>query len=195
MRKFIVVLAVLCVCAHLSAAIGAFALEPVTLKDSKTGNTAVLYPIPDEEELLFYHNPRFGYNVSVPYKFFTQVALLPDNGDGMILEAIPSPTYDNEIFRFRVSGGLVMGFETTIEDAKKSVEENVDGALIFEKSGDGWWELSWWNGPEEGRRRFVTNGEAWAECEITWPGMPHRAPGEYDGLMKRAVESLGFGVG
>ena len=65
--------------------VGAFAFEPVTLKDDKTGMTVDLYPIPDEEELLFYGNMRFGYNVSVPYKFFTQVVLLPENEDGMIL--------------------------------------------------------------------------------------------------------------
>ena len=78
LRRFI---AVLCACVCLSATV-AFAFEPVTLKDDSTGNTAELYPIPDEEELLLYHNPRFGYSVSVPHKFFTQVVLLPDNGDG-----------------------------------------------------------------------------------------------------------------
>ena len=190
MKKFIA--AIILVFMASIPARGAFASDTVTLKDSETGMTENLYAIQGEEDLLLYNNPRFGYNVSVPYKFFTEVVLLPENGDGIILEAIPTPRYENIIFRFRVSGGFVMGFETEMEEAKKSVEENVVDALVFEKNGDDWWELSWWNGPEEGRRRFITDGETWAECEINWPGLPYRAPGEYDDLMERAVQSLVF---
>ena len=176
------------------AASCAFASDPVTLRDSNTGNTVTLVPSYKEEseDLLFYSNERFGYGVMIPIKIFTEVVLLPDNEDGVILAS------KNGEYRFRASGGLVVfedTLQTSMEAAKKYVEENVDGAMIFEKTGDDWWELSWWNGPEEGRRKFVTNGEIWCECEITWPGQPHRAPGEYDDLFEHLLETMEFSVG
>jgi len=176
------------------AASCAFASDPVTLRDSNTGNTVTLVPSYKEEseDLLFYSNERFGYGVMIPIKIFTEVVLLPDNEDGVILAS------KNGEYRFRASGGLVVfedTLQTSMEAAKKYVEENVDGAMIFEKTGDDWWELSWWNGPEEGRRKFVTNGETWCECEITWPGQPHRASGEYDDLFEYLLETMEFSVG
>jgi len=175
------------------AASCAFALDPVTLKDGMTGKTVNLYPAAYEEDigLLFYHNDHFGYSVMVP-EIFTEVVLLPENEDGIILASS-----DGEC-RFRASGGFVIfedQLQTSMEAAKKHVEENVDGAMIFEKSGDDWWELSWWNGPEKGIRKFTTNGEIWSECEITWPGQLHNAPGEYDKLFERSLETMSFPVG
>jgi hypothetical protein len=158
----------------------------VTLKDASTGMTVTLHQSESEGLLYFESNGR--YSVKVPH-IFTEVVLLPDNGDGIILAS-----KDGQ-YRFRVTGGFVMGFETTLEDAKKHVKENVDGAMVFEETGEGWWELSWWNGPGKGTRRFITNGESWAECEITGPGEARNAPGEYDELFEQAVESLEFSVG
>jgi len=82
---------------------GAFAAgQDVTIKDGETGMTVELYAIPNEEELFFYGNQRFGYNVSVPYKYFTEVVLLPENEDGMILES------KDGTGRFRVTGGYLL---------------------------------------------------------------------------------------
>jgi len=175
------------------AASCSLAADPVTLKDVDTGMTVTLYPPFLEEDigLFFYHNDRFGYSVRVP-EIFTQVVLLPENEDGMILES------EDGKHRFRASGGFVLfedELQTSMESAKKYVEENVDGAMIFEKTGDDWWELSWWNGPEKGVRKFMTNGESWSECEITWPGQPRNAPGEYDELFERSLESMSFPAG
>ena len=168
----------------------ALTLEPITLQDGGTGNTVDLYPTFGEEDkgLLFYANERFGYCVKIP-EIFTKVVLFPDNEGGMILES-----QDGQ-YRFRVSGGFVLSedqLRTAMEAAKQHVVEIVDGAMVFEKIGRDWWELSWWNGPEKGVRKLVTNGEFWSECEIAWPGQPHNAPGEYDELFERSLETLTF---
>jgi hypothetical protein len=170
--------------------------ENLTLKDDYTGNTIKLYPPFYSEEvkgfLAAYDNARFGYSVLIPSQVFTEVVLFPDNEDGIILAS------KEDGYRFRVSGGHVIDediYKTSMEEAKKHVEENVEGAMITEKTGDGWWELSWWNGPEKGVRRFITNGEIWCECEITWPGLPHNAPGEYDELFEHSLQSLSLSVG
>ncbi|MCL1940376.1 MAG: right-handed parallel beta-helix repeat-containing protein [Synergistaceae bacterium] len=165
----------------------------VTLKDDNTGNTVTLYRLFSEEHegLLFYHNNRFGYSVTIP-EIFTEVILLPDNEDGLILAS------ENGEYRFRVSGGFVIfedELQTSMEAAKKYVEENVDGATIFEKTGDDWWELNWWNGPEKGVRKFLTDGGAWFECEITGPGQPNNGRGEYDELFERSLATMSFPVG
>jgi len=161
----------------------------ITLKDDNSGNTVELYSAGDKEddELLLYVNERFGYSVKVPYKVFTSVVVIPDNEDGIILSSADGQ------YRFRVSGGFVMfddNLQTSLENAKKYVEENVDGAMVYEKSGDNWWTLSWWNGQDAGSRKFLTNGEVWCEIEITEPGQAQNAPGEYDELMERAQKSL-----
>ncbi|MCL1985545.1 MAG: hypothetical protein FWG59_03775, partial [Betaproteobacteria bacterium] len=170
----------------------AAAVGPVlTLKDSERGTTAGLYPVGDKKDkgLLLYINERFNYSVKVPHEVLTQVVVLPDNADGIILQS-----KDGQ-YRFRASGGFVMSddmFETSLKNAKEYVEKNAEGARVFEKKGDGWWALSWWNGPDKGGRRFMTNGEMWCDIEITWPGRPHNAPGAYDDLLERALESLAF---
>ena len=169
--------------------------QALTLKDSERGTTVGLYPTGEKEdlELLLYVNERFGYSVKVPYELFTEVVVLPDNGDGIILESKEGLYPLDPLYRFRTSGGLAMSadmLETSLKDAKKQVEENVEGAIAYEKRGDDWWQLWWWNGSEKGSRKFMTNGEVWGECEITGPGLPRNAPGEYDDLLDRALESL-----
>jgi ankyrin repeat protein len=165
----------------------------VRLIDNKTGNTKTLYPPFSEEDkgLLFYHNDRYGYAMMIP-DIFTEVVLLPGNEDGLILGS------KNGEYRFRASGGFVVfedELQKAMEAAKKYVEENVDGAIIYEKTGDDWWELNWWNGPEKGVRKFMTNGEAWCECEITSPGKLRNEQGEYDNLFERSLATMSFPVG
>jgi hypothetical protein len=166
-------------------------LMPIIFTDEETGMTAQFYPGTDKENMLFYHNNRFGYSLFVP-KVFTKVVLLPENEDGITLE-----TEDGQ-YRFRTSGGHIMiddQFAETFENAKTDIKENVDGAMIFEKTGSDWWQLTWWNGPEKGWRKWTTNGEVWSDCEITGPGQLRNAPGEYDELFDSVMESLDFPVG
>jgi len=165
----------------------------LTLKDSTHGTTVSLYQTGNKQDkgLLVYINERFDYSAKVPYEVFTEVVILPDNGDGITLQS------NDGQYRFRASGGFAMSDDTleiSLKSAKQYVEENVDGGMVFEKKGDGWWELSWWNGPDKGGRRYMTNGELWCECEITWPGQLHNAPGEYDDLLELALESLALSV-
>ena len=175
------------------AASCSFAFNTVTLEDSNTGMTVTLYP-PSERDpgMLFYGNDRFGYSMYFP-DFFTEVVLIPENGDGLILEAM------NGYYRFRVSGGFMMfedQLQTSMEAAKRYIEENADEATIFEKTGDDWWELSWWNGPERGIRKFITNGEIWSECEfINQPGRVRYEPDDYFELFERSLRTLSFPVG
>ena len=165
----------------------------VKLTDVNTGNTKPLSPPFSEEDrgLLFYHNDQFEYSVMIP-GIFTEVVLLPDNEDGLILKS------KNEEYRFRASGGYMVfenQLQTSMEAAKKYVNENVDGAIINEKTGDDWWELNWWNGHEKGVRKFMTNGEVWCECEITSPDKPQNEKGEYDELFERSLATMSFPVG
>ncbi|MCL1941832.1 MAG: hypothetical protein FWG09_07800 [Synergistaceae bacterium] len=165
-----------------------------TVKDGVTGLPVTLYPpfLEEDKGLLFYHNDRFGYSMRIP-EMFKKVVLLSENEDGIILESVDGKA------TFRVSGGFAMDenqLQTSMEAAKKHVEENVGEAVFFhEITGDDWWELTWVNGLEEGRRKFVTNGEVWCECEITWSREPDRAPGEYDELFDRSLSTMSFPVG
>ncbi len=58
--------------------VGDTGIEPVTV-DQWTADL-------NRSLLLFYGNERLGYNVNVPI-IFTKVVLLPENGDGMVLES------------------------------------------------------------------------------------------------------------
>ena len=174
----------------LLAASPALAQSPaLTLRDSARGTIAGLYPSQDQADrgLLLYINERFEYSVKIPYEVFTEVVVIPDNGDGIILES------KDRQRRFRVSGGFAIlddTFATSLKNAKEYVEKNVDGAQVFEKTGDGWWQLSWWNGTEKGIRKFLTNGKMWCDIEIRGPGQPRNAPGAYDDLLERSLTSL-----
>ena len=165
------------------------ALEPaLTLKDNDRGTTANLYPLsnPQDQGLLIYINERFDYSVKVPQQIFTEVLLIPDNDDGIILAS-----KDGQ-YRLRASGGMVISddiLETSLEDAKQYLKKNVENVQIVEKKDTNWWSLSWWNGQNKGSRKFTANAESWCELEITWPGQTHNAPGEYDSLLERSLES------
>ena len=168
----------------------ALALDPaLTLKDGERGTTADLYPTGDNRDkgLLLYSNDRFGYSVKVPHEIFTQVVVLPDNNDGLILRS-----RDGQ-YRFRASGGFVVfedELESSLKNAKQHLEKDGKATQVFAKKGIDWWTLSWWNAQGKGSRKFMANGEVWCEVEITGPALPRNAPGGYDDLLDRALESL-----
>jgi hypothetical protein len=168
----------------------ALALESITLKDSETGNTIVLYPIPDEAELLFYSNERFEYSVSVPHKVFTKVVVLPDNGDGMILESKDGKA------RFRVSGGYVM-VDRFLKESYDSARESITGDWIIEDEiGEDYWKLAWREEDVVHYRKFRIKGEeAWADCEIYYEWEEGVVDDPLPDLTDRAVDSLAFGEG
>ena len=181
------------------AASCAFAYHPTVLTDSSTGMTVTLYPSGDHYDGagFFYQNDRFEYGVDIP-DFFFEVVLLPENEDGLIL------TTRCENARFRASGGFVM-FEdelrTSLEAAKKHLENDLGGTVTSEKTGDDWWELSWRNGSENGIRRYITNGILWSDCEFTWSDQLNLGF-QYDGLpdaayklFERSLQTLNLGVG
>jgi len=179
--------------AFILAASFAYALDPITLKDSKTKMTVNLYPTVEKEdkELLFYSNERFGYSVLVP-KIFTKVVTLPTNGDGMILESKSGKE------KFRVSGGLITEKEMlkkTYNAACKSIGGENNASFYY--IGDVYWELCWWKGNTFYSRKFLINDEeAWCDCEISYPSS--RDEGTYNPLDKiiyRAIQSLAFPVG
>ena len=167
----------------------ACAVNPVTLKDDKTKIAVNLYPTADDEDegLLFYSNERFGYSVKIP-KVFTKVVMLPDNGDGMILESKDGKS------RFRVSGGFVMEkwtLKKTYDAACNSIGGTNNASCFY--IGDDYWELCWWKDKILNRRKFLTNDEAWCDCEISY--LTVNGEGSYDSLeevMYRAIESLSF---
>jgi len=171
----------------------AIAFEPVTLKDSKTGMTVTLYPIPDEENLLFYGNNRIGYNVNIPHKIFTKVVLLPQNEDGMTLESKDGKA------RFRVTGGRIMN-EGILKESYDKACKAIGGeqkASYFDFGND-YWKLCWWKGKTFYSRKFVIDTEknAWGECEIYY--VTSNGEGTYDPrseIINNAIESLVFAKG
>jgi hypothetical protein len=168
----------------------ALALEPVTLKDTETGNTVDLYPVSGEEELHFYHNDRFGYSVSVPHKIFTKVVVLPDNGDGMILES------EDGKARFRVSGAYVMvdGF---LKESYDNARESITGDwIIDDELGEDYWKLVWREEDIVYRRKFQIKGEeVWVDCEIHYEWEEGDVHDPLPDLTDRAVDSLVFSEG
>lgn len=176
--------------ALLLAASCAFALDPaLTLRDKERDTTVNLYPTGDDgdEGLLFYFNERFGYAVKVPHKVFTEVVLLPDNGDGMILASKDGGA------RFRVSGGNVMDegeLKGSFERSKKEIQE-AKHALTFENLTDESWELCWWEGKVFHQRRFLANEEVWCDCEISYPApQDEGAEDPLEDILHRALQSL-----
>ena len=167
--------------------------EEVTLRDDETGNTETLYPPFSEEDqgLLFYGNNRFGYSVKVP-EIFTKVVLLPDNGDGMILQSKDGKA------SFRVSGGFVIDegmLKESYDSALKSIGgENKAAYFDIDIEENTWW-VTWWKGDTYHTRRFLMNGEdAWADCEISYQSVN----GEYnpfDEIAYRALQGLVFAEG
>jgi hypothetical protein len=159
-----------------------------TLKEPETGMEEHLYPSPDknEKDLLLYVNDRFGYSVKVPHEIFTETAVLPQNGDGIELE-----TKDGKA-RFRASGGyVVLGdeFASSFELALKTA--GGDKNISYQGKGDDYWEICWWNGDLFHRRKFITDGEAWAECEIFYPtSMNEGTEDPLDEISERALQSI-----
>ena len=172
---------------------GAFALEPITIRDGNTGNTEDLYPIPDEEELLFYGNERFGYSVNIPHKVLTEVVLLPDSGDGMILESKDGKA------AFRVSGGfLTRKAGDTLFESYAETLRRVGGVenTIHHDAGDDYWEISWRNGNTLHMRRFLLNGEeAWSDLEMHYEWDEGAGDDSLHSIMWRSFISLTFGAG
>ena len=173
----------------LLAASCASAFDPaLTLEDKERGTTVNFYPLPDPEDkgLLFYGNDRFGYSLKVPVEIFTEVVMLPDNGDGIILASKDGNA------RFRVSGGNVMTediLKTSFEEAKQKAGKDIS----FEMLGDGAWELSWWEDKTFFQRKFLANEEVWCECEISYPASRDEGSEEpLDDLTFRAIQSLGM---
>jgi|GEM_PF-1908618 len=177
----------------LSLAVTAFAIEPVTLKDNKTGMTVNLYPIPDESELLFYGNMAIGYNVNVPYKVFTKVINLPKSGEGMTLESKDGKA------RFSVTGGRKISKNMVKESYNKACKAiGGEQKASYSDIGDVYWQLCWWKGKTFHQRRFLINEDmgVWADCEIYY--VTSNDEGTYDPLddiMHNAVGSLVFGEG
>ena len=173
-------------------ALTAFALEPVTLKDNHTGMTVDLYPT-DSANFLFYGNMKIGYSVIVPSMVFTEVVLLPENEDGMILESKDGTA------RFRVTGGYVMDDEGKLRDSF-----NRALSAIYEKdehpyfdTGDDFWQITWRESDETLHiRKFLLKKGAgvWSEFEIhyeTSEGEVH----PFARIIDDAIESLVFGEG
>ena len=165
----------------------------VTLRDDNTGNTETLYPSWNEEHkgLLFYGNNRFGYNVKVP-EIFTEVVLLPDNGDGMKLQSKDGKA------DFRVSGGFVMD-EGMLKESYDSALKTIGGedrASYFDIDfeGNSWW-ITWWKDDTYHTRRFIMNGEeAWADCEISYQSV-NGVYNPFDEIAYRALQGLVFAKG
>ena len=175
------------------AASCSFAFDPITLKDGKTGNTAILYPTVKEEDkgLLFYSNPTFGYCVNIP-DVFTKVVLIPDNGDGIALT-----TKDGKA-AFRVSGGHVID-DDMLKESYDSALQSIGGkdeAVFFDIGNDSW-ELTWWKGDTFHSRKFLMRGEeAWCDCEISYKSiMSEEVYDPFDEIASRAIKSIAFPEG
>jgi hypothetical protein len=120
----------------------------VTLRDDNTGMTVELYP-GDGDNYLFYGNYSVGYSAQIPYNYFTEVVLLPENEDGMVLG-----TKDGT-GQFRVTGGFVLDDEeVTLRDsfnsAVKAVEEK--GEYPSSDVGEDSWRIVW---REKGERLHI----------------------------------------
>jgi hypothetical protein len=164
-----------------------------TLKDLDTGMEEHLYPSPDksEKDLLLYVNDRFGYSVKVPHEIFTEVVLIPDNGDGIILESKDGKS------RFRASGGYVMDedmLKASFEDARAAA--GGDKKISYENIGNDFWELCWWDGDIFHQHKFVMDREVWADCEIYYQAsMDEGTEHPLDELSLRSLQSLELAKG
>ena len=168
----------------------AFAFDPVILKDDNTGNTVELYET-DSDNYLFYGNMKVGYSISVPCLVFTEVVLLPDNEDGMILES-------KDGARFRVTGGFYVDdslLKESFETALKAVKEKVEHP--YSDLGDDSWEITWRDADDTLHlRRHIMDKEtgAWAEVEIYYHS-PEYDVHPHAKIFDYAIESLVFAKG
>jgi len=163
----------------------------ITLKDNTTDMTVNLYPIPDREDLRFYGNQRFGYGVRVAYKFFTKIVLIPDNGDGMILESNDGKA------RFRVTGGFLADKGETSESFDRALKAiGGEGKASYYEIRSNYWELYWRVGDTLHMRKFTISpeGDAWGECEI-YSERPEYEVNPLDKLLDESFESFEFAVG
>ncbi|MDY0275366.1 MAG: hypothetical protein RBR42_08005 [Desulfomicrobium sp.] len=146
-------------------------LSPVlTLTDPQTSNSVPLYNTggdPSGKNFLLYYNEKFDYTCWIPTAF-TQVVLLPDNEDGLIVAAVDAQA------QLRATGGYVDfldgGLKGDFERTKNSITKN---NLIYEDyTQDEWktyWELRWQDSDKIVLRKMILNGDYYCDLEISYP--------------------------
>ena len=169
----------------------------LTLRDRERGTSVeLMYPdgIAGDTDFLTYYNERYGYFINIPHKVFTKVVVLPENGDGLILESKDGKA------RFRASGGLAEFVDGDLGDSYNQAIEALGGTNTFTyidiNRDEGSWELTWWEGNVFHHRRFIMNEEIWCDCEISYESVPREDV--YDPLSDLrfdSVRSLAIAVG
>jgi hypothetical protein len=146
----------------LSAQVQAAEVDSVKLTDSERGNVVVLTSA-KTSGFLHYVNQRFGYVVDIP-DTFTNVILLPDNGDGLILA-----TQDGQA-QFRASGGeYIEGTERTLRQSFDEAQGYLPVKAAFTLLEKDFWVLSWRESDVIHYRKFMLRNNVWCDFEMTYP--------------------------
>lgn len=141
-----------------------------TLLDPQTNNLVHLYPTsgdPSEKNFLLYYNDQFEYTCWIPADF-SQVVLLPDNGDGLILE-----TQDGQA-QLRATGGyadfLEGGLQGSFDQAQSAI---VNGSITHQEYAQDEWKAYWILEGQDGDKMFVRkliiHGDYYCELHLSYP--------------------------
>ncbi|GAB1409554.1 hypothetical protein MASR1M90_07080 [Desulfovibrionales bacterium] len=149
---------------------GQCSIPEVVLIDPNTQNTVRLHPTggdPGGESFLLYANEKFGYTCWIPTEF-TQVVLVPDNQDGLILA---SPDGQSQL---RTTGGYVDflegGFKGSFEKVKNTLtKKQLKYADFVQDEWKTFWELQWEDRGKFFWRKMVLNKETYCDLEISFP--------------------------
>lgn len=138
------------------------------LKDMERETSVELYKTgdPDGGKFYLYINKRYGYSAWIP-SGITQVVILPNNGDGLILAS------KDDLKRFRASGGLAEflfdGFKGSFDQAFKAHEPNLIRAVFNQNTERSEWIVSWKENNTIHHRKFVVKDDHWFDCELSYP--------------------------
>ena len=171
-------------------------LSNIILDDKARGTSIVLEPLPEghpwRDSVYRYYNEKYTYTALVSIDV-AKVLLLPDNGDGFILEN------DDSSKRLRASAGFAefLGSDMTsiFCEAIKKYPSLTSAQLVQERAGTGdvlesYFILSWEEADTMHYRKFEVKEEYWFDYEYS-----HKKSDKYDALKDYILEESGLPKG
>ncbi len=171
-------------------------LSNLTLHDEVRGTSIVLEPLPEghpwRDMVYIYYNEKYTYSALVPVDA-AKVLLLPDNGDGFILEN------DETSKRLRVSAGFaefLAGDMTSIfSEAIKKYPSLTSAQLVQDRADtsdvlESYFILSWEEADTIHYRKFEIKEGYWFDYEYS-----HKKSDKYDALKDYILEESGLPKG
>lgn len=168
-KKTMLIMAALCVFTAFCAGFPkpALARQPtLVLEDKERGTSVTLYKNtdPSGDRYRIYVNEKYSYSAWIPSDI-TEVILLPDNEDGLILASKDGSK------RFRASGGLAEfvegGLVGAFIEAYKANEANLLNVVFIQNDMHTEWRISWREKDTIRHRKFTIKDGNWFDCEIS----------------------------